>query len=67
MRTCLFIPNASDSLPVGGAIVFQELAPDVVAGVEAVDDGVEDAGGAVDGVERRGEALLGSRACGASV
>ena len=45
--------------PVGGVVVLQELAPHVVAGVEAVDDRVDDAGRAVDDVERRVEAVLG--------
>ena len=42
-----------DPLPAGGAAVLEELAVGVVAGVGAVDDGVDDAGGSVDDVERR--------------
>ena len=45
--------------PVGRPVVLQELAPHVGAGVEAVDDRVDDARGAVDDVERRMEAVLG--------
>ena len=47
-------------LPVRRLVVLEELPPDVLAGVEAVDDRVDDARGAVDDVERRMEALLGS-------
>ena len=39
-------------------IVLQELPPHMLAGVEAVDDRVDDARGAVDDVQRRMEAFL---------
>ena len=41
-----------------GCEVLEELTPDVGAGVVAVDDRIDDAGGAVDDVERRVEAVL---------
>ena len=50
--------------PVGRPVVLQELAPDVLAGVEAGDDRVDDARRAVDDVERRVEAVLGRLARG---
>jgi len=37
-------------LPIGGSIVLQELTPHMFAGVDATDDGVDDACGAVDDV-----------------
>src|SRR6266404_4381528 len=50
------------SLPVGRAVVLQELPPHVLTGVEAVDDRIDDARCAVDDVERRAEAVLGGLA-----
>src|SRR5262245_22567320 len=44
--------------PVGRREVLEELSPHVAAGVEAADDGIDDACGAVDGVEGWMEALL---------
>ena len=55
---------SSPASPVGRPVVLEELAPDVRAGVEAVDDRVDDAGRAVDDVERRVEAVLGRLALG---
>src|SRR3546814_13463935 len=51
--------DRSRRLPVGGLVVLEELAPDVLAGVGAGDDRVDDAGGSVDDVERRVEPVLG--------
>src|SRR5690242_1469259 len=47
------------ALPVGRAIVLQELAPHVAPGVHAADDRVHDARAAIDDVERRVEAMVG--------
>src|SRR3546814_4690880 len=44
--------------PVRRRVVLQELPPHVLAGVEPVDDRVDDARGAVDDVQRRVEAFL---------
>src|SRR3546814_16658487 len=44
--------------PVRRRVILQELPPHVLAAVEAVDDRVDDARGAVDDVQRRGEAFL---------
>src|SRR5688500_16956390 len=44
--------------PLRRLVVLEELSPDVLAGVDPRDDGVDDAGGAVDDVERRVEAVL---------
>src|SRR5687767_7710441 len=46
------------SLPVGRGIVLQKLSPHMTARVEAADDRIHDAGGAVHDVEGRLEALL---------
>src|SRR5688572_11207245 len=46
------------ALPIRRFVVLQKLSPHVPAGVDAVDDGIDDAGAAVDGVERRMEAHL---------
>src|SRR4051794_37480977 len=45
-------------LPGRGLVVLQELAGQVDAGVEAGEDGIDDAGCAVDDVERRLEVVL---------
>src|SRR5438874_12418980 len=47
---------APAALPVRWLVVLEELAPHVPARVHAGDDGVDDACGAVDDVERRVEA-----------
>src|SRR5690606_40123254 len=44
--------------PIRRRVILEELPPHVLAGVEAVDDRVDDARGAVDDVERRVEAFL---------
>src|SRR3546814_280322 len=44
--------------PVRRRVILQELPPHVLAAVEAVDDRVDDARGAVDDVQRRVEAFL---------
>src|SRR4051795_5933324 len=54
----LHAPAAPGS-PVDRPVVLEESAPDVGARVEPVDDRIDDAGGAVDDVERRPEAVLG--------
>src|SRR3954470_15546239 len=54
-----WLSRAPPGLPIGRPIVFEELSPHVRAGVEAGDDRCDDAGGAVDAVERRMETLLG--------
>ncbi len=46
------------------AVVLEELPVDVLAAVEPADDRIDDAGGAVDDVERRVEAVLGGLALG---
>src|SRR3546814_19562695 len=51
--------DRSRRLPVGGLVVLEELAPDVLDGVGAGDDRVDDQGGSVDDVERRVEPVLG--------
>src|SRR5688572_14339420 len=48
------------TLPVGCQIVLQEMPPHVLSRVYARDDGIDDARGAVHGVERRVKALLGA-------
>src|SRR5690606_19768521 len=50
--------QAAPPSPVRRRVVLQELAPHVVAGIDAVDDRVDDARRAVDDVQRRVEALL---------
>src|SRR5665213_4475406 len=52
-------PPDTHALPVGRLVVLQELPPHVLAGVEAVDDRVDDARGAVHDVEWRTKAVLG--------
>src|SRR5687768_2898449 len=44
--------------PVRRFVILQKLSPHVHAGVEAVDDRVDNPGRAVDDVERRMEAML---------
>src|SRR5688500_3552925 len=41
------------SLPIRRLVILQELPPHVPAGVDAIDDGIDDARGAVDDVEGR--------------
>src|SRR3954447_16035366 len=55
---CLASSSGATCLPVGRLVVLEELAPDVGAGVEAIDDRVDYARGAVDDVERRVEPVL---------
>src|SRR4051812_17411320 len=50
--------RCDERLPVGRAVVLQELSPYVPAGIEAGNNRVEDAGGAVEDVEGRMKALL---------
>src|SRR3546814_3477908 len=58
--------NAGSARQIGGSaispvrrrVILQELPPHVLAAVEAVDDRVDDARGAVDDVQRRVEAFL---------
>jgi len=50
-------PNSPMS-PVGGRVVLEELSPSMGAGVEAIDDRVDDPGSTIDDVERRVEALV---------
>src|SRR5262245_38823305 len=56
--------NIVNLLPIDRSIVLQELTPDVLAGIDAGDDGIDDACGAVDDVERRMEAMFGGLARG---
>ena len=51
-------------LPVGDLIVFQKLTPNVGSGIDSVNDGIEDAGGAVDDIEGRVESLFDGLASG---
>src|SRR5262245_15342632 len=52
-----YAPCGAVHLPGGGGVVLEEEAPAVVVGVEAGEGGIADAGGAVDDVEGRGEAV----------
>ena len=45
-------PANHPGLPVGFAEVFQEFAPDMLAGVEPRDDRVHDTGGSIDDIQR---------------
>src|SRR6266513_5733769 len=56
--------NRNTGLPIRGRVVFQDLAPDMRAGIDAVEDRIHDARATVDDVERRVKALLGGLARG---
>src|SRR6185369_230836 len=63
VRLRLRLRRAPD-LPIRRRVVFEELPPDMRAGVEAVDDRIDDARRAIDDVERWMEALFGRLARG---